>query len=293
MRIHVGTRKSRLALAQTQLAIESLKKFLPDLETQIVPISTRGDQDVQTPLYQMPMTGVFIKEIEQALIDHTIDLAVHSLKDVSSISDDRLMLLPFTVFEDKRDALISKDHQSLMELKNGARIATSSIRRMACIHQVRPDIEFVSIRGNIDTRLEKFKEMDLDGIVLAMAGLKRLSKEDLVDEILDPSILVPACGQGTLVLQIRKEDRDLYAGLPKNTISQREVEIEREFLSLCNTGCHDPVGCMIQFDHDHILAYACLGTSMEDICMIHEVLPMEKESQTANILYEKVQEKRR
>lgn len=293
MRIHVGTRKSRLALSQTQLAIESLKKFLPDLETQIVPISTRGDQDVQTPLYQMPMTGVFIKEIEQALIDHTIDLAVHSLKDVSSISDDRLLLLPFTVFEDRRDALISKDHRSLMELKKGARIATSSIRRMACIHQVRPDIEFVSIRGNIDTRLEKFKEMDLDGIVLAMAGLKRLSKEDLVDEILDPSILVPACGQGTLALQIRKEDRDLYADLPKRTISQREVEIEREFLSLCNTGCHDPVGCMIQFDHDHILAYACLGTSMEDICMIHEVLPMEKESQTANILYEKVQEKRR
>ena len=98
MRIHVGTRKSRLALAQTQLAIESLKKFLPNLETQIVSISTKGDQDFQTPLYQMPTTGVFIKEIEQALIDHTIDLAVHSLKDVSSISDDRLMLLPFTVF---------------------------------------------------------------------------------------------------------------------------------------------------------------------------------------------------
>ena len=293
MRIHVGTRKSRLALAQTQLAIESLKKFLPNLETQIVSISTKGDQDFQTPLYQMPTTGVFIKEIEQALIDHTIDLAVHSLKDVSSISDDRLMLLPFTVFEDKRDALISKDHQSLMELKKGARIATSSIRRMACIHQVRPDIEFVSIRGNIDTRLEKFKKMDLDGIVLAMAGLKRLSKDDLVDEILDPSILVPACGQGTLAVQIRKEDRDLYAGLPKRTISQREVEIEREFLSLCNTGCHDPVGCMIQFDNDHILAYACLGTSMEDISVIREVLPMEKESQTASILYERLQEKKR
>ena len=172
MKLKIGTRKSKLARIQTELAIHKIQECMPEIETEIIPISTQGDKDKTTPLYAMPQTGVFIKEIEKALINKDIDIAVHSLKDVSSTLDDRLMLIEPFLFEDKRDALITKDHSTLKNLRKNAVLATSSIRRIACIHHVRPDIQFVNIRGNIETRIQKFKEMDIDGIVLAAAGLK-------------------------------------------------------------------------------------------------------------------------
>ena len=193
MKLKIGTRKSKLARIQTELAIHKIQECMPKIETEIIPISTQGDKDKTTPLYAIPQTGVFIKEIEKALINKDIDIAVHSLKDVTSTLDDRLMLIEPFLFEDKRDALITKDHSTLKDLRKNAVLATSSIRRIACIHHIRPDIQFVNIRGNIETRIQKFKEMDIDGIVLAAAGLKRLHLDSLIDEYLDPSMIIPAC----------------------------------------------------------------------------------------------------
>ena len=138
MKLKIGTRNSKLAMIQTELAIKIIKENIPNLEFEIIPISTRGDQDKTTPLYAMPSTGVFIKEIEKALLDKEIDIAVHSLKDVNSILDPRFVLLPI-LFEDKRDALITKNHKTLHTLQKNAIIATSSLRRMACIHHIRPE----------------------------------------------------------------------------------------------------------------------------------------------------------
>lgn len=127
MRIRIGTRKSKLAILQTKLVIDQIKGIEPDAKTEIVMLTTKGDNDRQTPLYAMESTGVFVKDIEQALLDRSIDMAVHSLKDVSSVMDERLMLLPFMVFEDKRDCLITKEHKTLDMLKPNAILATSSM----------------------------------------------------------------------------------------------------------------------------------------------------------------------
>lgn len=291
MKIRIGTRKSKLAMLQTKLVMDAIRKMEPDANMEIVTITTKGDKDHQTPLYEMGSTGVFVKDIEQALLDGTIDMAVHSLKDVSSIMDERLMLLPFMLFEDKRDCLITKDHKTLKTLKPNAIIATSSMRRMACIHRIRPDIQFVSIRGNINTRIKKLHEQNIDGLVLATAGLKRLHLESYIDEILEPDVIVPACGQGTIAMQIRKEDRSLFDAWIKPSILMQEVQIEREFLALSKAGCHYPIGCMAKIKEDSVEVYACLGTTIEDTSFVHEEYSLKQLSQVAKLTYQKVGEK--
>lgn len=289
MKLKIGTRNSKLAMIQTELAIKIIKENIPNLEFEIIPISTRGDQDKTTPLYAMPSTGVFIKEIEKALLDKEIDIAVHSLKDVNSILDPRFVLLPI-LFEDKRDALITKNHKTLHTLQKNAIIATSSLRRMACIHHIRPDIQFVNIRGNIETRIKKFKEMDIDGIVLAAAGLKRLHLESLIDEYLDPSMIIPACGQGTIALEIRKEDKDLFSKLSQSSNQALETKIEREFLSLSKAGCHYPIGCYAKFVDDQLQVHACLGETIEDCKFVSMTFDKIEYNKAASSIYKKIKE---
>lgn len=289
MKLKIGTRNSKLAMIQTELAIKIIKENIPNLEFEIIPISTRGDQDKTTPLYAMPSTGVFIKEIEKALLDKEIDIAVHSLKDVNSILDPRFVLLPI-LFEDKRDALITKNHKTLHTLQKNAIIATSSLRRMACIHHIRPDIQFVNIRGNIETRIQKFKEMDIDGIVLAAAGLKRLHLDSLIDEYLDPSMIIPACGQGTIALEIRKEDKDLFSKLSQSSNQTLETKIEREFLSLSKAGCHYPIGCYAKFVDDQLQVHACLGETIEDCKFVSMAFDKIEYNKAASSIYKKIKE---
>lgn len=289
MKLKIGTRKSKLARIQTELAIHKIQECMPEIETEIIPISTQGDKDKTTPLYAMPSTGVFIKEIEKALLDKEIDVAVHSLKDVNSILDPRFVLLPI-LFEDKRDALITKNHKTLHTLQKNAIIATSSLRRMACIHHIRPDIQFVNIRGNIETRIQKFKEMDIDGIVLAAAGLKRLHLDSLIDEYLDPSMIIPACGQGTIALEIRKEDKDLFSKLSQSSNQTLETKIEREFLSLSKAGCHYPIGCYAKFVDDQLQVHACLGETIEDCKFVSMAFDKIEYNKAANSIYKKIKE---
>ena len=289
MKLKIGTRKSKLARIQTELAIHKIQEYMPEIETEIIPISTQGDKDKTTPLYAMPSTGVFIKEIEKALLDKEIDIAVHSLKDVNSILDPRFVLLPI-LFEDKRDALITKNHKTLHTLQKNAIIATSSLRRMACIHHIRPDIQFVNIRGNIETRIKKFKEMDIDGIVLAAAGLKRLHLDSLIDEYLDPSMIIPACGQGTIALEIRKEDKDLFSKLSQSSNQALETKIEREFLSLSKAGCHYPIGCYAKFVDDELQVHACLGETIEDCKFVSMTFDKIEYNKAASSIYKKIKE---
>lgn len=289
MKLKIGTRNSKLAMIQTELAIKIIKENIPNLEFEIIPISTRGDQDKTTPLYAMPSTGVFIKEIEKALLDKEIDIAVHSLKDVNSILDPRFVLLPI-LFEDKRDALITKNHKTLHTLQKNAIIATSSLRRMACIHHIRPDIQFVNIRGNIETRIQKFKEMDIDGIVFAAAGLKRLHLDSLIDEYLDPSMIIPACGQGTIALEIRKEDKDLFSKLSQSSNQALETKIEREFLSLSKAGCHYPIGCYAKFVDNQLQVHACLGETIEDCKFVSMAFNKIEYNKAASSIYKKIKE---
>lgn len=289
MKLKIGTRNSKLAMIQTELAIKIIKENIPNLEFEIIPISTRGDQDKTTPLYAMPSTGVFIKEIEKALLDKEIDIAVHSLKDVNSILDPRFVLLPI-LFEDKRDALITKNHKTLHTLQKNAIIATSSLRRMACIHHIRPDIQFVNIRGNIETRIKKFKEMDIDGIILAVAGLKRLNLDHQIDEYLDPSIIIPACGQGSIAIELRKEDQDLLSNLSIDSKKLFEVNIEREFLKLSQAGCHYPIGCYAKFVDDQLQVHACLGETIEDCKFVSMTFDKIEYNKAASSIYKKIKE---
>lgn len=289
MKLKIGTRNSKLAMIQTELAIKIIKENIPNLEFEIIPISTRGDQDKTTPLYAMPSTGVFIKEIEKALLDKEIDIAVHSLKDVNSILDPRFVLLPI-LFEDKRDALITKNHKTLHTLQKNAIIATSSLRRMACIHHIRPDIQFVNIRGNIETRIKKFKEMDIDGIILAVAGLKRLNLDHQIDEYLDPSIIIPACGQGSIAIELRKEDQDLLSNLSIDSKKLFEVNIEREFLKLSQAGCHYPIGCYAKFVDDQLQVHACLGETIEDCKYVSMTFDKIEYNTAASSIYKKIKE---
>lgn len=289
MKLKIGTRNSKLAMIQTELAIKIIKENIPNLEFEIIPISTRGDQDKTTPLYAMPSTGVFIKEIEKALLDKEIDIAVHSLKDVNSILDPRFVLLPI-LFEDKRDALITKDHSTLKDLRKNAVLATSSIRRIACIHHVRPDIQFVNIRGNIETRIKKFKEMDIDGIILAVAGLKRLNLDHQIDEYLDPSMIIPACGQGSIAIELRKEDQDLLSNLSIDSKKLFEVNIEREFLKLSQAGCHYPIGCYAKKENDQIKINACLGETIEDCKFVSMTFDKIEYNKAASSIYKKIKE---
>lgn len=289
MKLKIGTRNSKLAMIQTELAIKIIKENIPNLEFEIIPISTRGDQDKTTPLYAMPSTGVFIKEIEKALLDKEIDIAVHSLKDVNSILDPRFVLLPI-LFEDKRDALITKNHKTLHTLQKNAIIATSSLRRMACIHHIRPDIQFVNIRGNIETRIKKFKEMDIDGIILAVAGLKRLNLDHQIDEYLDPSIIIPACGQGSIAIELRKEDQDLISNLSIDSKKLFEVNIEREFLKLSQAGCHYPIGCYAKFVDDQLQVHACLGETIEDCKFVSMTFDKIEYNKAASSIYKKIKE---
>lgn len=290
MKIRIGTRKSKLAMTQTKLVQEKIHELMPSAEIEIVPILTQGDRDHSTALYNMPNTGVFVKDIEKALLDHTIDIAVHSLKDVSSSIDERLMLLDPILFEDKRDCLISKDHKTIHSLRENAVLATSSLRRIACIHHVRPDIQFTNIRGNIETRIQKFKESDFDGILLAAAGLKRLGLESLIDEYLDPTIFIPACGQGTIGLEIRKEDKDTFSWLSYPSDACIEAKIEREFLNLCQAGCHYPVGCYAKFEQDHLIVYACLGKTSKNCTFVHKIFDRKDHAIAAKELHKKIKE---
>ena len=244
MNIRIGTRGSKLAMAQTSEVCEKLKQRFPEHTYEIVVISTKGDKVQDVALKKIGDKGIFVREIEEELLDGRIQLGVHSMKDMPSENPKGLLFTKCWKREDSRDALILREKNSLKELEKGAVIGTGSMRRSCQLKKLRPDLQIVDIRGNVDTRLRKMEEQTLDGIVLAAAGLKRLGMEQVITEYLEPEQMVPACAQGALALEIREDNEPLRTMLDSfaEEDSSLCVQAERSFLKAVGGSCHVPVG---------------------------------------------------
>jgi hydroxymethylbilane synthase len=241
--LRIGTRGSQLALYQANWVKERLREVHPNLKVNLVKIKTTGDKIQDAPLARIGGKGLFVKEIEEALIQKRIDLAVHSIKDVPTEFPKDLHLSVITKREDPRDILISKDGRTLKELPQRAKIGTSSLRRQAQLLHFRTDFELIPLRGNLDTRLKKLKTMKLDGIVLALAGIKRLGLEEKISQIIPLEISLPAIGQGALGIETRMNDQEVedLIRFINDQDSSIAVSAERAFLKKLGGGCQVPI----------------------------------------------------
>lgn len=250
----IGSRGSKLALAQSQEVKGALEKAYPGLRVEVKVIKTSGDdftswkpekgQRGLTPL--APLKGLFVKEIEEAILNKEVDLGVHSVKDLQADLPEGLVLGAVLKRADPRDALVARDGKDLAALPANARIGAGSLRRQAQLKRVRRDMEFLPIRGNVDTRLRKLEEGQVEALVLAACGLTRLGLGDRITQMLDPSKVLPAAGQGALGLEVREGDKEVEELLQvvNDPDSKTEVEAERAFLKALGGGCSVPVGAL-------------------------------------------------
>lgn len=240
--LNAGSRESPLALVQTRLVVEALQQHDPQLEIALKTYKTQGDLILETSLSQLGDKGVFIKELETALLAGEIDFAVHSMKDMPSEQPEGLYLFPFGARETPFDVLVSKSKVSFLELPTGAVIGTSSLRREAVLKKRRPDLYFQLIRGNVQTRLRKLEEGPYDAIVLAAAGLHRLGLEHLIHDTFLPQDLLPACCQGTLAVEVANSDLMERFRPFVDTATEVCTVAERSFLRAMQGGCQIPMG---------------------------------------------------
>ena len=241
--IKIGTRGSKLALWQANWVKSALNAGNTSIAVELVPIKTRGDKIIDVPLAKVGGKGLFVKEIEDALLNGRIDLAVHSMKDMPSEIPDGLCVGAIPEREIPQDVLISKKGLLLHDLMPGARIGTSSLRRSAQLLHVRPDLVILPLRGNIDTRLKKLETENLDAIILAAAGVKRLGLENRITEYMDENVMLPAVGQGALCIEIRQNDPEIEPII--TSLNHQEtwtvVMGERAFLNRLEGGCQVPI----------------------------------------------------
>ncbi|GIP22429.1 hydroxymethylbilane synthase [Paenibacillus sp. J22TS3] len=252
--IVVGTRQSQLALTQTGQVIEALKELcaqhtLP-FQFEIRKIVTKGDRILDVTLSKVGGKGLFVKEIEQAMLDKEIDLAVHSMKDMPSELPEGLMNGAVPRRVDPRDALISKHGQTLDDLPQGAKVGTSSLRRASQLKAYRPDLQIEAIRGNIDSRLKKLETEGFDAIILAAAGLYRMGWEDRITSYLPVDVCLPAVGQGALGIECREDDEEVrhLLSLYNDPETALTVAAERSFLGALNGGCQIPIGAFASLE---------------------------------------------
>ena len=240
--IRIGTRGSALALWQANHVAGHLRALGHGIE--IRRITTTGDRVLDRRLDNVGGKAAFLKEIEEALLAREIDLAVHSLKDVPTAQPDGLVLCAFLPREDPRDAVLSLDGRTLSGLKAGARVGTTSLRRQALIRERRRDLVIEDLRGNVDSRIRRLREGKYDAILLAMAGLNRLGKQDEVAEALNPVQFIPAPGQGVIGLECRRDDAAVQAATAPlhDAATARRVEAERALLAGLGGGCNVPMG---------------------------------------------------
>ncbi len=240
-RIRIGTRRSPLALAQAEWVRGCIREHDPRAAVEVVAIRTSGDRLPHLPIEQIGAKGVFIKEIEEALLAGAIDVAVHSMKDLPTELPEGLAIAAVPEREDPRDVLISRVAGSLAELPAGARVGTGSLRRRAQVLHQRPDLEVVPIRGNVGTRLAKLQRGEVEALVLALAGMKRLGREQESTQPLSPGAWFSAVAQGALALETRHAEVERLCFL-NHEASALEVEAERAFLRRLEGGCQVPVG---------------------------------------------------
>jgi len=259
-RITIGTRGSDLALAQTRQVASLLRARLPQLDVVERVFSTRGDRELDKPLPTIGGKGLFTAELEAALLDGRIDLAVHSLKDLPTESPAGLCVGAIPPRASAFDAIISRRGEDLAGLARGARVGTSSLRRRAQLLACRPDLVVIDLRGNVPTRVRKVREGELDAVVVAMAGLDRLGLAAEASQVLAAQQMLPAAGQGALAVQARQGNEELPQILCQinDVVTERCVAVERACLAALDGGCHLPLGILATPDGDKLVAEGCL-----------------------------------
>jgi len=252
LKYKIGTRGSPLSLAQTNWVILELKKKSPQTEFDVITITTKGDTDAR-PLFTINQKGIFEKEIDRAVAENKVDFAVHSLKDVPTELPEGLVLACIPKREATNDIFISKDNSTILTIKKGAKVGTSSLRRAVQVSRIRPDLVVKPIRGNIETRIRKLQEGEFDGIVLAQAGIARLGI-DVKFEKLSTRDFPPSPGQGAIAIVSRKDNHSLMEILKKieDPDSRAEVEAERALSLYVDSGCRFPVGALAQIKGDKL-----------------------------------------
>jgi hydroxymethylbilane synthase len=246
--IRVGTRESQLARLQTDVVIAELKSNFPEVEFEVHPITTGGDKVLDRPIVELGGRGVFVKELEEALLEDRVDFVVHSLKDLPTDLPDGLTLACVLNREDARDIFVSSKASSFLELAPGSTVATSSRRRAAQLAALRKDLRFVDMRGNIPTRMRKLAEGQCDAMILAAAGLLRLQLADKITQYFDMDVCTPAVGQGALAVECRSGDSKIIDMLKQieDSATRDEVTAERAFLDILGGGCSVPAGAHAQ-----------------------------------------------
>ncbi|KKC98654.1 MULTISPECIES: hydroxymethylbilane synthase [Photobacterium] len=261
MPIRIATRKSPLALWQAEYVKAALEQAHPGIIVELVPMVTKGDIILDTPLAKVGGKGLFVKELEQAMLEGRADIAVHSMKDVPVEFPEGLGLVTICEREDPRDAFVSNHYADLDALPQGAIVGTSSLRRQCQLLASRPDLQIKTLRGNVATRLRKLDEGEYDAIVLACAGLKRLKMEDRIRCALAPEISLPAVGQGAVGIECRLDDtriRGLLAALSDTSTTTR-VLCERAMNNRLEGGCQVPIGSYAELEGDQIWLRALVG----------------------------------
>ncbi|GMM86851.1 hydroxymethylbilane synthase [Pseudoalteromonas sp. MTN2-4] len=242
--LRIATRKSALALWQAEFVKAELERFHSDLTVELVPMSTQGDIILDTPLAKIGGKGLFVKELEQAMLDGRADIAVHSMKDVPVEFPEGLELNTICEREDPRDAFVSNKYKSLDELPQGAVVGTSSLRRQCQVRALRPDLDIRDLRGNVNTRLAKLDNGDYDAIILAAAGLLRLEMPERIAEFIEPETSLPANGQGAVGIECRSDDERVKSLLEplEHTETRIRVLAERAMNRRLEGGCQVPIG---------------------------------------------------
>ena len=242
MKINIGTRRSELAQVQANTVIAMIKEKF-NFEGEKVLIETKGDKILDVTLDKIGGKGLFVKEIEIAMLEHRADIAVHSMKDVPYDIPDEFEIVAIPVREDVRDAFVAFNNISFYDLPKGARIGTSSIRRGTQVKLLRPDVEIVPIRGNVQTRIAKIEKENLDGIILAAAGLKRLNMESIITNYFEPTEMIPAVAQGALGIEMVKNHPQMAMIKKLDCYEARIcVDAERSFMATLHGDCHACIG---------------------------------------------------
>ncbi|HEY6000986.1 MAG TPA: hydroxymethylbilane synthase [bacterium] len=260
--LRIATRKSALALWQANYVKAELEKAHPGLAVELVPIVTTGDKILDVPLAKVGGKGLFTKEIEQALVEGRADLAVHSMKDVPTQRAPGLVLAGTGVREDVRDAFVSRRVGSVDTLPPGAKVGTSSLRRQAQLLHLRPDLQIVSIRGNVETRMRKIEELGLEGVILAAAGLRRLGFAERITQYIPASVSLPAIAQGSLGLEARLDDALTLERIAifHHEPTQVAVTAERAFLARLEGGCQVPIAGLATLEGGRVTMEGLVGS---------------------------------
>ena len=280
--IKIGTRGSALALWQAHWVKANLLKNFPDLIVTIVKITTSGDRFLDAPLSKVGGKGLFTKEIEEALLENRVDIAVHSIKDVPAMLPEGLSIPIIAEREDPRDVLISKKNLKLSQLPNGARLGTSSLRRQAQLLKFRPDLKIVPLRGNVGTRIKKLERDGFDAIVLAAAGVKRLKWGDKIAQYIDTDICLPAIGQGAIGIEIRNGDQNTldYIKDLDHQKSHIAITAERALLEKLEGGCQVPIAGYSEVNENNVsLKAVVLSPDGKQYIKESDIAPLNKAKQ--------------